>query len=309
MGVFLIAVGAVLLAAQAGVIDRQVVSDALRLWPLVLVAAGLGLILRRTPMAVPGGMVAAAMPGLLLGGLLVAAPTLGPVCGDRADGSTASRTGAFGDQAAVELRLACGELTVTTIQGSSWRLDTTGAGNGGANVDASTDRLSVGTSSRPRFGDWHPEGDAWTLRLPTATTLDIDARVDAGKGTFDLAGARLGTLRVGVNAGEARIDLTEASLARLELDVNAAKASVLLPAGDLVAHATVNAGSLEMCAPAGLGLRVHGTTALGAANYQGLVRVGDAWETPGYSTSAYHADVTISAAVGSVDVNSEGGCK
>ena len=309
VGVFLIAAGAVMLAAQAGAIDSAFAADALRLWPLVIVAIGIGLVLRHTSLGLPGGILAAAMPGLLLGGLVVAAPEVGTPCGGPAQGTTTTRDGSFGASAAVTVRLACGELNVTTQPGSGWQLD---AGDGplGAIISSSADRLSVTSTTRSHGFDALRAHDTWDLRLPTATTLDLDARVDAGKGTLDLAGARLGRLTVGVNAGQALIDLTGATVTHLELDANAASASVRLPAGsDLIAHATVNAGSLQVCAPAGLGLRVHATTALGAATYGGLVHAGDAWETPGYSTAPFHADVTISAAVGSVDVNPEGGCK
>jgi hypothetical protein len=48
---------------------------------------------------------------------------------------------------------------------------------------------------------------------------------------------------------------------------------------------------------------------LGSANYAGLVRNGDVWESPGYSMANHHADVTITANVGSVDINPAGGCQ
>ena len=67
-GVFLVALGGVLVVVDLGAIAPAVIVDVLRLWPLALVAIGLGLVLRRTRFSVPGGMLAAAAPGLLLGG-------------------------------------------------------------------------------------------------------------------------------------------------------------------------------------------------------------------------------------------------
>ncbi len=80
VGVFLVALGSVLVAANLGAFDTIAVVDALRLWPVVLIAIGLGIALRRTGLSLPTGMLAAALPGLVLGGALAAAPRHVPVC-------------------------------------------------------------------------------------------------------------------------------------------------------------------------------------------------------------------------------------
>jgi predicted membrane protein len=71
----------------------------------------------------------------------------------------------------------------------------------------------------------------------------------------------------------------------------------------------VNAGSLDVCVPDDLGLRVNASSSLGSTTFNGLIRRGNAWETPGYDTAQFRADLSVSASVGSVDVNSEGACK
>jgi hypothetical protein len=48
---------------------------------------------------------------------------------------------------------------------------------------------------------------------------------------------------------------------------------------------------------------------LALANYGNLVRAGDAWESSRYATANHHADVTIAATVGSVEINPQGGCQ
>jgi hypothetical protein len=80
-GVFVVAIGSVLVAADAGVIDATRLTDALRLWPLAVIAIGASLVLRRSRFSLPGGMVAAALPGLVLGGAIAIAPTYMPDCG------------------------------------------------------------------------------------------------------------------------------------------------------------------------------------------------------------------------------------
>jgi hypothetical protein len=309
-GVFFLALGGVLLAAAAAAIDDEVLAQALHFWPVAVIALGLGLLLRRTRFDVAGGVMAAAMPGLLLGGLVVAAPHMAPDCADVRPAAMETLQGTFDGAASVELELACGDLSVTTTPGNAWRLEEGNARSAHATVDASADHLSITSADRDRAFDVVRGADTWRLALPTSPTLDLAAEVNAGRGRFDLAGARLGNVTIAVNAGEGRVDLAGASITRLATDVNAAKVALSLPAtGDFGAELAVNAGALTVCAPVELGLRIREQVVLGSITHAGLVRVGDAWETPGYATATHHADVTISVNVGSVDVNPEGVCK
>lgn len=318
-GVFLLAAGGVVLLAQAGVIDEAAVTEALSLWPLAVIAIGVGLILRHTRVGLPGGMVAAAMPGLMLGAMIVAVPDLSTLadpagwsapCGQASPAAgVTERQGVFGAAASVDLSLACGDLVVTTGPGSAWQFAGSDGRGGAAVVSDAADHLSIRSVNRQRSFAALAAGDTWRLRLPTGTALDLATVISAGKATIDLTGARLGTLRVDVNAGDASLDLDGATVSRLALTVDAAKATLRLPAtGDLTADLGVNAGSLLVCAPADLGLRIQGDSSLATTTYNGLVRSAGAWESPAYATATFHADVTISANVGSVVVNPEGGC-
>lgn len=287
-GVFLVAAGGVLLVAQSDAVSRDVVDGALRLWPLLVIGLGLGLLLRHTRFTVAGGMLAAAMPGLLIGGLVTAAPDLSMDCRLAEPSSYATREGTFAGAASVNLTLSCGDVTVTTAPGSGWRVETGDTTRVAPVIDASAYRLSV-VSADPhgRVGFWG--GDTFRVALPTTTPLDVSAEVNAGHGTFDL---------------------TRATLSRLTMRVNAAAATVRLPdTGVLDASFDVNAAKLTICAPSDLGLRIHEETTLGSANLVGLVRNGNAWESPNYASATHHADLTVSVNVGSVDVNAEGGCK
>ena len=310
IGVFLVAAGAVILVAQGGAIERETAARALGLWPVVVIALGLGILLRRTRLGLPGGMLAAAMPGLLVGGLAVAAPQLAPGCGNVGPVSFATQQGTFGGAAVVDLALACGDLAVTTAPGSGWLLQAGNASGAVPVVGASAYRLSVASSGQRHPFGFVRGGDAWQLALPTASTLDLAAEVNAGRGRFDLAGAQLGNVQLAVNAGEMRVDLTGATVAHLSMRVNAAAGWLSLPvAQDTSAAVSVNAGSLEICAPSGVGLRVHQAGVLSSFTVAGLVRLGDSWESPGYSMANHHADVTVTVNVGSVDVNPMGGCQ
>jgi hypothetical protein len=75
-GVFLLAVGSAIALADLGQLTTAALTDALRLWPLAVIAIGLGIALRRTQASLATGLLAAALPGLILGGALVTAPRL-----------------------------------------------------------------------------------------------------------------------------------------------------------------------------------------------------------------------------------------
>ena len=312
MGVFLVAAGGVTLLAAADVLDPSAVADALSLWPLAVIAIGVGLLLRRTRAAVPGGVVAAAVPGLMLGAMFVAVPDLPTPCTnlDAPAGAVSTRSGSFGSAATVSLAISCGDLQVATARGSEWRLDATSDGPRHADVTSNAGTLSVRSDDgRPTFG-WDRGTDDWTVVLPTDPTLDLDIEVNAGRGRVDLSDATLDRVAIDVNAGDITVNLAGATVSRLTMDVNAAAASVTLPAtGDLTGDLNVNAGKLDLCSPANLGLRVRADATLGSTHLNGLILRGSAWETPDYATAPYHADLSVSASIGSVDVNSEGACK
>lgn len=309
-GAFLATAGIVMLVGTGSATAEEIIAETLRLWPLAVIAIGVGLLLRRSRFALVGTLVAAIVPGLVLGGIVVAAPDMGIVCDEPAAGPVAHDAGTFTTGATIDLTLACGDLDVTTTPGSDWRLATVDLGDDRADVVASTDGLSVDSNRDGRRMDWGRGADAWDVALPTDVRLDIDAQVDAGEGTFDLGGARIGGLAVEVNAGAARLDLTTATVERLDVAVHAGGATVLLPSsGVLTGDLEVAAGSLDLCRPESLGLRITGDVVLGSATFNGLVRVGDAWQTPDYPTAAARADLAISASAGSVTVDPKGGCK
>jgi hypothetical protein len=75
-GVFLVAIGLALFVIDASSPTTNQLIEALGLWPLVPIATGFALVLRRTSFSLASGLVAAAVPGVLLGGLLALSPRL-----------------------------------------------------------------------------------------------------------------------------------------------------------------------------------------------------------------------------------------
>ena len=310
-GVFLAALGAVLVAVDLRNGDTAVIADALRFWPLAIVAIGVGLVLRRTRFSLPAGLLAAAAPGLVLGGSFALAPRLAIDCGNgAAPASVASREGTFDGPARISVTTACGSFTVGTAPGSTWRLDAGDTSNRIPSVEASGQSLSI-DAGRPDGWHWFDAGrDAWRLTLPTGAIEDLALKVNAGESQVSLPGTQIGRLDIVANAAQTTVDLSEATVANLSATVNAGLLSFHLSSNaDVVGSMEVNAGALQVCTPSGLGLRVHRAGVLSGISVNGLQQNGSDWASPDYASATHHANLNVTVNLGSVEINPIGGCK
>ena len=105
-GVFFIVLGGVPLAVQQGLIDRELAARAWQLWPLLIVAAGVGLLLRRTPLEFIGGLLASATVAAMLGGVIAVGADFGGIgeaCGASGGEQFAEQRGSLGTTGSVRL--------------------------------------------------------------------------------------------------------------------------------------------------------------------------------------------------------------
>ncbi len=145
-GVFLVLAGVIPLAANQGWIPADI--RWWELWPLILVGAGVGLLLRRTSVAPLGGIIVAATFGLMLGGVLASGITF-PVgnvgcIGNQTGEPFPTQNGGF-ESSRVDLRLdmPCGDIEIGTAPGSGWSLSGTSDEERVPGIQASADRLTV----------------------------------------------------------------------------------------------------------------------------------------------------------------------
>ncbi|HET9084906.1 MAG TPA: hypothetical protein VFN41_10955 [Candidatus Limnocylindrales bacterium] len=75
-GVFVVALGAGLLLAGRWQLTTNDLIGVLAWWPLAVIAVGLALALRHSPLGLASGLLAAAVPGLVLGGVMTLSPRL-----------------------------------------------------------------------------------------------------------------------------------------------------------------------------------------------------------------------------------------
>jgi hypothetical protein len=309
-GIFLVAIGGAVLVVDRMPIDESRILDLLRLWPAVIIAIGVALVLRRTRFSVAGGMLAAALPGLVLGGMLAVGPRIAWDCAPGSDEPATYITdhGTLAGAANVAIETGCGTLSITTRTGSAWDLEAGNTRGRSPNLDSSPSSLSL----RPSGGRWfglHGR-DVWRLSLPTTPIANLDLAVNAGEARIDLAGATVESLGLTTNAARSTVDLTAATAGFLHASVNAGELRLTLPADhDVSGVLTVNAGSAGLCIPDGVGVRLESSGALGATDREGLVERGGAWESPDYASAAHHADLTVSVNLGNFELDPQGGCK
>ena len=314
-GVFFVLLGAIPLAVQANVLDRDLVARSWQLWPLLVIAAGVGLLLRRTAFDFAGGFIAAATFGLIFGGLLAVGAdigTFGRACGSGSGTAFVGQQGTLSNGAA-RVEFTCGDVTIGTAPGSGWALAGTSNDGQPPRIDASGSRLAVRTRDTNVGFFGFGNRQEWTLTLPQDPLLDVDVQVNAGSGRLGFGGAHLGTLEVQGNAGSTTVDVSAvAALQRIDLQMNAGSARISLPAASLTGNLEVNAGSIAFCVPDGTGLRVTaGDNITGSNNFgdQGLTKTGNTWESSNYGSAANRISLTTSANARSITLNPKDGCR
>jgi hypothetical protein len=310
-GLFLVAVGGVLVAADVTGVDGGRLREALRLWPLAFIAIGLGIVVRRSRIALPAGVLAAVAPGLLLGGSLVAGPGVAMECSAAPPPSrTFLQEGVLAAPATISLSAACGTATITTIPGNAWRLSAGSTDARDPDVFAEEGILSIESPGRGGrqllFGD---RREAWDVTLPTTFMETLSLTATANTTVVALPGAHIGAVVIEANASSLRLDATGATIDQLDLEVNVGSATIVLPATrKLGGRLEVNGGTLRLCQPLDTGLIVSfAGDGPREVTVNGQRWSADVW-TGGNVLSSNQAALTVDATLGSVDINPIGGC-
>ncbi len=301
MGAFLVAFGAVVLAARAELVEPNVIPPLADAWPLLLVALGVAVIVRAVLPAF-GSLVIGTALGIAAGLVLAGGvPSLG--CRAPADDALrAVENGTFAGRGRVALELPCGELEVELGSGDAW---TVAAAGDGPEVEAGEDQLDVAGSGLP----FAQGSQRWRVVLPGASQLDLSTTVNAGRATLALEEGRIGDLDLTVNAGELIAALEGATIDAMSASVNAGTLRVSVSRGSSVTgELSANAGSIQLCVPAETGLRIRSESTLGGSNLEeaGLERVGDAWQSATFESAPQRVDVSTSTNLGTLTLNPEG---
>jgi hypothetical protein len=310
-GLFLVAIGGVIVAADLGSVDAATLGDGLRLWPLAIIAIGLGLALRRSRAGLSAGILAAAMPGLLVGSAVAIAPRYAGTCGAHdVPAPVQTQVGTFDGPATIGVVSGCGSLTVGTQPGNAWRLDYGTTTVYAPRVNASPDSLSIDVGGRDEWHVFEGGRDTWQVWVPTDPIESLVIVANASHAQINLPGAQMQALRVTGNASDVHVDLTSTSVATLNARSNAGQLGLELPtAGDVSGTLRADAGALFICGPEDLGLHLQLSGQPREVRVDGLQQSGSVWESPNYATATHHADLDVRVELGYVEINPIGGCK
>ncbi|HET6379453.1 MAG TPA: DUF5668 domain-containing protein [candidate division Zixibacteria bacterium] len=315
-GLALITAGVVALGVQQGFLDRDALAGAWRLWPVILIAIGLSIVLARTPFALIGILVGALVLGVVGGAVISVGPAFGECGGDAPDpGDLRQESGEFGaDAASVTLEFDCGELEVAMADGAGWQTRTGASGDDQPQVNAGNATLEV-RSPEGELDFFDGGRQRWEIELGSDVTYDLSVDVNAGDADLDLATGRFSALDVNPNAGALRIDLTGAAVEELAVQVNAGATDITASADSRIAgRLGINAGAVELCVPADVPMRFDVEGVAFGHNLDddghGLQEQGeDTWVTPGFTEADAVIDLRIEGNAGSFNLNPEGGCE
>jgi hypothetical protein len=307
-GIFFLLLGGLPLLVRAGAIDPNALSDAWRLWPLLLVALGVSLILGRSRVGLLGTAVAAIVLGVAAGGALASGTTwIGNIGGCGVPDSSASQryenSGTADQPISASFDLDCGTIDLSMAPGNGWRVQADYQGDP-PTLELSND--DIGLRSPGGFGERRQQ---WTVTLPGGSTRSIDVSANAGSSDIRLAGADLAELTLDLNAGDVRVDAIGARIGQLDLATNAGRIRLGVD-GNVTGSLSANAGSLELCAPQDATLRLRVEEQLTFAHNlddRGLAQSGDVWTREG-AVGAPVIDLSVEGNAASFTLDPEGGC-
>jgi hypothetical protein len=309
-GLFLVALGGVLVAVDLAAIETTALTNVLRLWPVALMAIGVGIVLRRSRYALVAGIVGAMLPGLVLGGGLAIAPRHGLDCGaGDQSGRTSTQRGTLPGPAAIQVDSSCGSIAIGTQSGADWQLVSSGDAGREPDVSLTGDSLQVASVGGEDWS-WLESGrDTWSLMLPTTPMELLRVNVDAGRASLALPGANFGTVVLTGSGAEIVADLTGARVVELDGTLDFGRMAIQLPQGTYSGRFRIGAGELRLCTPFGLAVHVDFAGTPREVRVNGLRTDATEWQTDNYLLSGARVDLTVKVNFGNVLINPIGGCK
>jgi hypothetical protein len=282
----LIGLGIVFLLNNLGILSWSIWETLLRLWPVLLVAAGLDLILGRR--SIWGSLIALALTFAVLGAALW-------VSGTRAGSAQAPHS--------EEIAQPLGEVNQAQL--------TIDPGVGRLRIEAASDspNLVEGTVGLARgeqlAQDFAVQGQRATFTLRTEqTSFGPFTTGWAGQRLWDLQVSPKVPLRLGADLGlgEMDLDLSELMVEELDVALGLGQTSVTLPEeGRFVARIEGAIGQTIVVIPEGLAARMRLDTGITGRQVPDDYRCADdVCTSPEYETADHRVDLDLSQAIGSL---------
>lgn len=284
--VLLILAGGILLLNVVGALDWNIWWSIVRLWPLLLIGAGLELLLGRTRLgALLATVLVVALAAVALwlvtdGALSTELETaqIRQPLGDatHAQVSIDPVVGALRlEAAAEEANLVAGEIR----HGANEDIQESFSQQG----DTATYNLGAGSGSWGAFPGGWDQSRVWELSLSPGASLSLGTELAVGDAVLDLSKLSLEDLRVEMGVGHIKLTLPAT--------------------GQFAASVSQGVGTLEILIPKGMAVRIETDTALAVDHMpDDLVKQEEVYSSPGYSTAANRIEIDASVAIGVLTV-------
>jgi hypothetical protein len=289
--VLLIAVGIILLLNVLGILEWGVWWTIIQLWPVFLIALGLEILIGRR--SIWGSLLVVVLTLTIAAGALWLSQT-GAAGGRAALGEQVSHPLDGATEATVVVEPGVGVLRVEALPEAANLVEGNIQLADGENLDQDLDRTA----------------DRATLELRTTRHGWNPFRGSSGLQRvweLGLSPAPLLRLNTNLGLGEARLDLTGLALSDLQTDMGVGYTRVTLPAqGNFQVSIDGAVGMTTVVMPSGLEARIHADSGLAVRvlpdSYR---RDGDVYTSPGYNSAEDRVDLTLSQAIGLLEVQTQ----
>jgi len=289
--VILIGLGVIFLLNNMGILAWSVWEVIFRLWPILLVAAGLEIILSR--FSVWGSLLALVLTVAIFAGALW---LLGPDKGtaQAVAGEEIRQTLGDATQARVVIEPGVGALYIESLPESANLVEGVISVGKGQSVKrhfavAGETATFILQTEGMTFGPFMGWGDQWSWELGLAPEAPLG-------------------LEVGLGVGMADVDLTGLTVDDLEVSMGVGRTTVTLPEeGRFYAKIEGAIGETVVVIPAGMAARIRVDTGLTVHDLpDGYQQRGDVYTSPGYASADDRVDLEVSQAIGKITIRQSG---
>jgi hypothetical protein len=285
--VILIGLGVILLLNTLGLLAWSVWEAVFRLWPILLIALGLEIILSR--FSAWGSLLALVLVVAMVAvGLWLLGPDIGT--GQVVAGEEVRQALGEATRAEVVIEPGVGSLHIEALPESANLIEGViqmGRGQRANRHFAVAGQTATFTlrSEGETFGPFFWWGDQWNwdLGLASEVLLELETDLGAGSADLDLTGLTVDNLEVSMGIGQATVTLPDEGRFQAKIEGAIGKTVVVIPSG-MAARIRVDTGLAVSDLP---------------ESYQQRDNV---YTSPGYASADSRVDLEVSQAIGKVTI-------
>lgn len=268
------------------------------LWPLLLVAVGVNLMLSRKGAWLGSVAALAVVAGSLVAAWVLAVADPGSPRGLTVSSESISVKSDGAETARLELTVAAGDLSLTGGAPAGLLLS---GGSQGSVAEVTDQRVSVRTSDGRRTVDVRLNSE-WNFEFPPRRS-----RSSEGRWILRHAEGIPTDIRIETGASDLDLDLRELNVQSLNVDGGAADIDVVLPAnaGRTTAEFSIGAADLDITVPPGVAARIDFEGGISSLNIDEsrFPKVGDRYVSPDFESAANRVTIKIEAGVSDITIS------